>query len=363
MNKSHKIRGMALSIGACLAMVLTGCGDASEPGGDAAEITDEAAQALSYTYTQDGFRVEWTYVGHPWAASKIAACSAGELYALNDDSTLYYNSSSGDDNAWHYVNHPWAAREIACDGGLYPTLFALNFDKALYQAPFYFSSGALYHGWYWVGQPDHAEHIASGGGLIYALNDDKTVWTNSDGWNVVEGSDSNWIWRNTAWGADRVTGSNTPTWWSSYNRSFALNMDKSLWYNDNLLVSSSDANWHPFPNAGLSFLEISAGAGNVLYGLTTNRDLWKATVTEVDCYDGIDNNADGKIDAKDSACVNVYGAAFCATHPTGDYCYSRFSNNPGYLAHCSGGALTSAQPGDYCVINGDNQDYNGVWLK
>jgi hypothetical protein len=366
MNTSHKIRGMVLSMGACLAMVLAGCLDASElddaalengdDGGDTAEITDEAAQALTYTYTQDGFKVDWTYVGHPWAASKIAACSDDRIYALNDDYTLYYNASSGDDNAWQYIDYPWAAREIACDG-LFGSLFALNDNKDLYRASI-LSSGALNPGWHWVGFPYGADRIASGGGHIYAFNLDKSVWTNAGGSGVEEGSDSGWIWRNEAYGAERVTGSGKPSW-TGYNRSFALNWDESLWYNDRLLVSSADENWHPFPNAGLSFVEISAGAGDVLYGLTTNRDLWKATVTEVACYDGIDNNADGYTDIySDEACIKAAGEEFCKTQPDGSYCYSRFSSNTGHLAQCSGQKLVKAKYGDYCFLNGTNQDYN-----
>jgi hypothetical protein len=278
------LQGLIIGMGACLSVGIAGCaldpgkeGDsaadsASTDDGASAENIGESTQALTYTSTQDGFKISWTYVGHPYAARKIAACSDGEIFALNDDHRLFMNPSGGSDSGWSLADWPSAAREIACAGG---AVYALNADQNLYSYPYWLQDPT----WHWVGKPTQAEHIASGNGDIVALNFNKNLYTNPNG------SDASWTFRNYAWTADRVTGSTL--------RAFALNTDKSLWYNDKLLVSQSGANWHPLYNAGLSLLEISARSGTTFFGLTTAFDLWRADIVEDNCSDGIDNDGNG----------------------------------------------------------------------
>lgn len=359
MTKLFGFRGMAIGAGACLILASAGCGAASEQGdleeaapdeqGGAAENIGEAAQPL--IYFQDGFKVSWTYVGHPFDARKIAACGRDRIFALNYDFRLYYNESSGANDGWIYSGYPSAAREIGCDG----VLFAMNYDKNLYvnDAP----GGRILNPWKWVGKPFEAAHIASGGGNLFALNTNKSIYT-SDAYSIPynEGADSSWAFRNTAPDAERVTGA-TGGLFLAGDRSFALNVNKSLWYNDKLLVNSSGANWHPFPNGGLSFVEISAGAPTVLYGLTTTYDLWKAVITEDNCTDGIDNDSNGFKDANESECASKIAAPYCATHPNGNFCFSRFSDNTGSLAKCSGGQLIGVDSDDFCILVGGGQDH------
>lgn len=377
---SESVRGwrLAASVGACLMVASAGCaGDdelhGSSPDPGSSENVGTAEQPL--TFTQDGFKVTWTHVGHPTEARKIAACGDHKVFAIKMDGRLFANTTDGSDNGWQLVNWPIDADEIACDGSY---LFALNYDRNLYRAS---SSGAVV--WSWMGRPASpsiwAQFLRSGNGNIYATGDPdpydasaRAVWTSygglvwSNGVGFVqspdEGKDATWVKRAVlGLAVHGVTGAGGGGLQPGGTRAFGSDGYHSLLYNDRLLSSSSITNWHSLNSGGLTFETISAGTSTALYGLTfTTKDLWKATFTEDNCYDGIDNDQSGGADAGDGTCRARVGGDYCAAHQNGNYCYSRFwPSASGLLATCASGQLVAVQGslGCPCTLAGTGADY------
>ena len=73
---------------------------------------------------------------------------------------------------------------------------------------------------------------------------------------------------------------------------------------------------------------LTAGATNLLYGIcpTEAPGLVTIKLTEDNCTDGTDNDADGLVDSEDPDCAAKAAAAFCALPSTlnGTYCVDRY---------------------------------------
>ncbi len=325
-----------------------GANNADTPGGEAVGRTQQADTISS----QDGFSVDWEMVGYPWAARKIAACGDGRLYALNDDKTLWFNKNGGADDGWSYETTPWAADSIACDGN---DLSVLNDDKTLWHWSNAFTG--LWSGWAYTRTLPQTDQLGSGvPGQLYALNFDKNIYTSASGDYWIDHSGESWTWRNYAWDAIRVTGAS----YSRYARSFALNQNGSLWYNDHLLSDSSPAFWHPFPQSTFNAVEIAADSTTVLYALDDTYHLWRGTVWETDCFDGIDNDNDGYVDSGDMACYQPLGEDICAIYADdGSYCFSRFFPNTWTMAICANRHLVRTATSFQCNVSSPGRDYLG----
>jgi hypothetical protein len=202
--------------------------------------------------------ISWRKVGHPWAARKIAGCSDGSIYALNHDKTLWVNRDRGTDSAWRFVHrlpadtnnitcaanniyfqknsrelwerteggelrrvgYPHAAAEISgsTDFSGFPVIWALNDDRTLW----YNSWGGDDANWTKVGRPVSADKIASAGDDIYALNDNKTFWRNRRG-----GRNNSWEYLDTPFAAVEIAAASAGP--STQPRIYALNDDYTLW--------------------------------------------------------------------------------------------------------------------------------------
>jgi hypothetical protein len=127
-------------------------------------------------YRNDGTptALRWTRVGRPTGAKQISAGAIGNntvgLYALNDNNTLW-KSPTGVDGSWTQIGLPSVADRISGGGR---DVWALNTNKDLYRGNG--SDG----GWTYLDMPELAKTIADDGsvssGALWALNNDQSVW-------------------------------------------------------------------------------------------------------------------------------------------------------------------------------------------
>jgi hypothetical protein len=264
----------------------------------AAALHPHAAHAATATSPDGGFSVEWTQIGSPLAARKIAAgCGTNAIYALNYDKSLWVNNANGADNSWSYVGTWTGADSMGCDGS---DLSILNTDKTLWHA-----TGLP--NWGYTGTPTYAAQLGGGNGFLFALNTDSTIWSDNDSAdNAGIYAGQNWTYRGTDIWLKRVTGAahayidmnilDNPT-----VRTWGMNQDGSLWYNDGLTITQ----YHPFPTAlpsGVQAIEFAAYDSDGLYVLDSTYHLWRAVQHEGNCYDGVDNDKDGVTDFADDDC-------------------------------------------------------------
>ncbi|MGC4067890.1 MAG: hypothetical protein QM784_25200 [Polyangiaceae bacterium] len=161
------LNSSVVALASLVSVALAGCADV---GTGADEGEGASVQTAEEALTVNGQTVNWTYVGNPWAASRIAACPgyANVLYALNNDYRLY--KGNGSDSGWSYRGYPSAARDIACtDPGW---VWALNADKKFYYSVY---SGDDSH-WVYEGTASGAEQFGTGS-MITALNYDDRVYS------------------------------------------------------------------------------------------------------------------------------------------------------------------------------------------
>src|SRR5262249_681802 len=177
-------------------------------------------------------RVNWERVGYPNLAARIAACSKSRIYALNTDKTLYVSNAGGADGSWTYLDKPIYADSIACDGNV---LVAMNYDKTLYREVLTSSGG--HYGWVYLGAAPAAATIGGGPHEVLALNVDQKVYISQGNASTTWPAQS-WSYRDTASIATRVAGAID---FSGSGRTFALNVDNSMWYSD------QPGTWSSFP--------------------------------------------------------------------------------------------------------------------
>ena len=211
-------------------------------------------------------RVVWERVGHPSAARQIAACQDGLLYALNGDASLWRNRDHGADGRWQRLGTLSGATNLVCaQNRLYyqngrRELFRVDPNRAGALAPER------------VGRPWGAARLAGTEvasldfPLLWALNDDKTLWRNGN-----LGADGNWTRVGQPGLADRIAATQSEVW--------ALNSDKTLWRNTS---GGRDGQWQRLdrPHAALEIAAAAprAGGETTLWVLNTDYTLWRGRI-------------------------------------------------------------------------------------
>jgi hypothetical protein len=160
----------------------------------------------------------------PGSAQQIF-CAGNQLWAFNDDRTLWRNDGTDQAVAWTYMGRPSGAKQVT--GTTVAALFML--------AP-----------------------------ALYALNDDNTLWRSSTG------TDGSWSYAGLPFAANRITAGGGLL----EARPFALNADRSLWLNAG---DGCDAYWHPIDTL-YATAEITAASQFVLYALNDDHTLWRGAV-------------------------------------------------------------------------------------
>lgn len=309
--------------------------------------------------------------------SRLASCSAGVLYASRTDGSLWVNRFKGE-GTWTQVTAGSPGTKIACDR---LNLFALDPSNVLWRATTR-SDGQLSSAWSssGLGVPAGTTEISSGLGNIYALAvgpSSSTLWSSAlpDNLNndFAQGHPSSWVLHATNLGSKFVTGAGslaliTPAPYVSSrpeNRVFGMNPDGTLFFNNTML---NGANWWTglAHNGGFTNAAITADAPNVLYGLRNpaiiggSKTLYRYEFTEDNCTDGVDNDANGMMDAEDPVCRTKLATSWCASATSGSYCMRRIRNTDNYnstLVTCSGGAVQSLSAGVCTEAAGIGQDF------
>jgi murein DD-endopeptidase MepM/ murein hydrolase activator NlpD len=308
--------------------------------------------------------------------SRLASCSAGVLYASRSDGTLWVNRTDGV-GTWTQVSAGSPGTKIACDR---LHIYALDSSNVLWHAVTR-SDGQLSSAWSssGFGVPAGTTEISSGLGNIYALAvgpSSSTLWSSAlpDNLNndFAQGHPSSWIQHASNLGSKFATGAGslsltTPSPYVSSrpeNRVFGMNPDGTLFFNNTVL---NGANWWTqlAHNGGFTNAAITADAPNILYGLRNSlliggsKTLYRYEFTEDDCTDGVDNDANGMMDAEDPVCRTQLATSWCATH-TGSYCMRRIENTAGYnntLVTCAAGAVQSLSAGVCTEAAGTGVDF------
>jgi hypothetical protein len=343
------------------------------------------------TFFQDGFKLVIDNVAPldpPTGATTvdIASCGHGVMYATRTDGSLWFNIRSGAAGQWVRATVDGAGAvnqdashglKIACDRN---RLYSVDASGQLWQAiprvPGYFEGGAdpwSSSGFGFPpappGGPAFVTEIQSGMGNIYALRIGASTgnvlytsqYTVGLGGDLPQGSEASWITQASNLGAVVVTGAGSLELEVPADRAFALNPDGSLSYNDNILnVDPSRPHnlWTGFPNGGITFVEITADAPNVLYGMTAAHELYRLTFSEDACDDTVanapnhnpDNDANGLTNAADRACSPKISAQLCNALGDGTWCYDRaipdaaapFAPSNRAAAVCQGGTVTTS---------------------
>jgi hypothetical protein len=208
--------------------------------------------------------VEWTRVGRPHSARKIAACPDGTLYALNYDGGLFVNTQQGGDQGWEYSrNLPDETLSMTC-GLRY--LFFQKSNRKLWRL----RRSRITRSPELIGNPWDAIQISTGN-LLWALNSNRTLWLNRTG-----ETDSGWQHVGTPSAAKKIA--------AARDLVFALNTDGSFWINAH---GGRDDSWERTENRPDPLLnhtlEITASglrrSGTiVIYRLDDNQSLWRGTI-------------------------------------------------------------------------------------
>jgi murein DD-endopeptidase MepM/ murein hydrolase activator NlpD len=337
--------------------------------GETLDVGETSAAVVVGTYSTNG----QTLTVHDLGAmsvftSRIASCSDGVLYSTRTDGTLWVNLTDGV-GGWTQVTAGAPGTKIACDR---LHIYALDADGTLWHAttrssgqlnvpkdannnplPVWSSSGYVV--------PAGTTEIGSGLGNIYALKysaGGSTLWSsampdwlNDDHYQAEPGS---WIQHASNLGTKLVAGAGTlalktPAPYPSSrpeNRVYGMNPDGTLYYNDTVLEGQNW--WTSMPNDGVTATAITVDAPNVMYSVVPgssgifDKRLYRYEFKESNCTDGVDNDANGMMDAEDPVCRSKLANSYCNTH-VGTFCMKRLQNTAGYnntLVTCSGGAAT-----------------------
>lgn len=207
--------------------------------------------------------VAWERVGRPGQARKIAGCSDGRLYAMNADRSLWVNRARGADSGWSLVGKlPDNAQRIVCAAG---RIYFQNEAREIFQ---YVADGRFER----VGRPFAAAEIAgsednTGFPVLWALNDDKTLWRNGNG-----GVDGQWRKVGQPRAAARI--------FATPDTIYALNGSKDFYRNRQ---GGDDEAWERLdrPGAAAEIAVVSNGPSTQprFYALNTDYTLWEGTVT------------------------------------------------------------------------------------
>lgn len=323
------------------------------PTGEAPGAADSVSQDIDLgigpvQLSFQGATATWTYLGTPSSASKIAVCSGYyspfTVYALNNDYSLY--SGDGTDSKWIKLGNPSAARDIACVyGGSKTKLFALNQDKTLYT-----NETGKDADWRYEGTKGDALQIGSG---LSAVSAGGTV--------SLYGGNGSWAQAATLRGATEV---------SAARIGYTANQRLFVVVNGDVLFSNGPGS--AFNSLPLTVRRVGTPAGiirthevirdvaapksDTIFALTESRALYKAQFTETSCRDGVDNDTDGNADGFDSDCFRSLGTETCQKMgKSGQFCISRIGVPSPAVAICNGATLDHTySEGGWCqqVNNG-----------
>jgi hypothetical protein len=239
------------------------CGAPLESGAGLKLVTDYDGSGCGVYNDPQNATVSWRQIGWPRDANKITACGPNRIYALNNDRTLFVNTSGGVDSGWRYVTAISNTQQIACAGG---KLYAFNDDRSLWR-----NDGTdTAPSWTWVGQPGSARQVTganqpvTGTPVLYALNDNGGFFMSTSG--------ANGTWSLLGWptSADRIAVGVG----NGQRRPFALNYDKRLFLNAG---DGCDSYWH-YIDMPTSAVEIAAMTDTSLLALNGDKTLWVGTV-------------------------------------------------------------------------------------
>ena len=305
----------------------------------------------------------------------LAACDPKALYAVTLNAGVYriwFSNDSG--QTWAQQSTIGLGPEIACD---HSVLATLNASKQLFTAPLSLS-GAI--GAFTL-QPNTTtvDRIQGGDGAIYGVKlgagganqlfitsgrsiSAPLVWGSAIatiGATLVTGTGT------TMTGTDDLVVSDSLAW---PRRAFALEAVGTFSTNKSILAGSNS--WASFNTGSERYTVLTAAASNILFGLQTKGGvvhLSRITISEQNCSDGVDNDANGRVDSEDPACTQVVANTFCASSANGSYCGDRFQpstfltqpNQSTSLVVCQGGVATSVTPG-YCK-HGSSAGADSLW--
>ncbi len=280
---------------------------------------------------------------------------------------------------WQKVGYPWAANKIAACGG--DVIYALNNDYTLWKG------NGTDSGWTYRGNPYAARDIAcTSSTWIWAINSDKTFY-----YNVYSGDDSKWVYEGTAGSAEQIGNGTMLTALNFDDRVYTYDNATKVWTYKALFsgateASSAGSRWFVVVGGSVNFTsgsslaltafpivvngvtqtvrDVSAPSSDLVWALTENRELYKAVFKEVACQDGADNDGDSRADGYDSDCYAPLGATLCSQFAqSGSYCISRLGVASNALAVCNGSTLVSTSAGDWCnQVGSGGSDYLG-WLQ
>ncbi len=327
-------------------VVAAGC--ATDDGDDATETTTQAFTSLGSFDLPSGQRLTVAEVAVVDVSfTRLASCGQ-TLFLAKADGSLF-SSVNGGNGPFNDIHAQAPSDKIACDR---LHLYALKAGTILEATTDMDGTLSGPGTWKVVGTAPSASvtEIASGNGNIYAIvpGHPAKVWTSqlketTSAAGYVQTRTGSWKLPPAISDADRVTGSGSLAWWSSYvdsvgpshtlrNRAFAADSSDTLWFNDRYLEGSST--WTQFWKPGADIIQISAEDSNTLYALATldatHRRIIRYLFAETNCRDGKDNDANGLADAKDPTCRGALANEWCSTRTSGSYCIDRLQNTDNY---------------------------------
>ena len=387
MHHDHRSSRLALTLALALAAVACG-GTTSDSAGDGSTIATarEPLDQLVGSISQRGMLVKlWKIDGPagitPSRVVTVAACSKKTLYAVEKRQyntpvgvlSLYvplYSKTYG--ITWSRVKNADTGLdvtldgpELACDHGV---VLALNADGSAKWVKT-LSDGNFAEGFKPIDQSVQVARIQGGDGTFYGVTAAGEIYVASTRsipqepkWEgplatvtsvAVTGTGTQMT------DTDTVVG-NTLAW---PRRAYGLEAFGTVFFNDTLLEGQNS--WVPLETSNERYLSLSVGDPNTLYAVQrrgTENEINKITTEELDCRDGIDNDANGFIDTEDPACEQPRADEFCAQKPDGNYCSSRYqpthfldqTNQQTALVRCLDGTAT-VQHG-YCALVSPGND-------
>lgn len=168
---------------------------------------------------QNGRDGQWTKVRDLPSGAISITSGAGAVYSINQQHELWALNHNGEE-LWK-VGRPNSAAEVAATE--FPSMdhsqmWALNDDKTLWKS----DQGGRDSSWEKVGKPLDAVKIAAAEGKIVALNTDGSLWLNEQ-----DGKDSGWQFVGMAKEAIEISAASVGP--DRLFRLLALNRDYSLW--------------------------------------------------------------------------------------------------------------------------------------
>jgi hypothetical protein len=381
----HGIRRSAFEC-AVLTLVAAPSACSSEaPRGEDEAVLDTSTEAFTNIGTtfSAGMRMNFDKMnasGFPdiKEAVGLAACDYKSLYMVRKHFgifTLYFSNSSGE--SFKLVGNA-KGPHIACD---HAQLMTLDSNNTLRVAATHLD-GTIGD---WLTttpvQTNKVDRIQGGDGTFYGvkLGTTNQVFTAT---NMATNAPPFWGSSIATIGAVTVTGFGAKNVGSDSQpvidlkawprRAFALEASGTVSYNDTLLTGSNL--WTGLNFGTERYFALSAAAThdpksqpNALYGLQARNntvELNRVRMTEVECHDGIDNDANGLTDGEDWACERTFASEFCASRANGNYCIQRGVSswprgvgraNPS-LVTCMLGGSTAVKPGACATVGGTGLD-------